>query len=311
MATIFYDKAPVEIQTLGPPVFRETLLASDCSVNFSNSTQPLYSVGRKGPLGQFPAGPRVGDISFNFLTSITGTFQNIKDAGSAARQGNIINYLADAIKRSPNSETSGVIVKCAGVSGVGFLNSYSFNVAANSISSSSASFSLFGSGDALPVSGRLTGIDVGVGAAATANQITSGIVHGRRTTMPPALATSIAAPGTISETATIYGADYSISFNHNPIYKIGQEFPSTTLYTTAAESLNVTEDLFNSGLAFDETAASYTLELKSLVQPAAQGLGYTTNPMKVRVTDAKQISTSATAGLDDIIRTQKTLTAAY
>ena len=309
MATIFYDKAPVEIQTLGPPIFRETLLASDCSVNFSNSTQPLYSVGRKGPLGQFPAGPRVGDISFNFLTTITGTFQQIKDAGNQARQGNIINYLADAIKRSPNSETSGVMVKCAGISGVGFLNSYSFNVAANSVSSSSASFSLFGSGDALPVSGRLTGIDVAVGNADTANTITTGIAHGRTTTMPNGLRTSIAAPSAASETATIYGADYSISFNHNPIYKIGQEFPSTTLYTTAAESINVTEDLFNSGLAFNELASSYTLDLKAL--PNHMGDQPSPNPMKVRLTNAKQISTSATAGLDDIIRTQKTLTAAY
>jgi len=61
--------------------------------------------------------------------------------------------------------------------------------------------------------------------------------------------------------------------------------------------------LFNSGLKYDETAASYNLELK--------GLSPTANPMLLRITDAKQINTSASVGLDDIIRTQKTLTAAY
>ena len=181
MARIFYDKAPVEIQALGTN-FRETLIATDCSINFNNSQSPIYSVGKKGPIGQFPSAARVGDISFNFLTTITGEFQNIVGIGvTSERNGNIINYLADAIKNSTDSEASGVIIKCANVSGVGFLNSYSFNTTANSISSSSAAFTLFGSGSDLPVSGRLSGVSAGV---AVGTSVTTGIAHGRYTTMP-------------------------------------------------------------------------------------------------------------------------------
>ena len=308
MARVFYDKAPVEIRVLGTN-YNETLVATDCSINFNNSQAPVFAVGKKGPIGQFPSAARAGDMSFNFLTTITGTFGQV--GAGTHRQGNIINYLADAIKNSTDSEASGVIVKCAGVSGIGFLNSYSFNTTANSISSSSASFTLFGSGSYLPVSGRLSGVstNVGIGTSPTDDAIATGIAHGRYTTMPSSLNTTIyqssAELGERYATGTIYSADYSINFNHTPIYKIGQEFPVTTFYTNASESINVSEDVFNSGLKYDETAADYAIQLKGLGNLGADP------GMFVRITDAKQISTAATVGLDDIIRTQKSLTAVY
>ena len=62
MATVFYDKAAVSVEwgDVG-----ETLLASDFTVNYSTSATPLYSIGSKGALGQFPSAARVGDVSFN------------------------------------------------------------------------------------------------------------------------------------------------------------------------------------------------------------------------------------------------------
>ena len=144
MATVFYDKASVNVEW---GATNETLLASDFTVNLSSSAQPLYAIGNKGALGQFPSSARVGDVSFNFITSLTGVHYGQK--------GNLINFLASGIKHSVGSMASGVTISGAGVKGVGFLNSYSFNVASNSISSSSASFTFFGSGSQLPVSGRL------------------------------------------------------------------------------------------------------------------------------------------------------------
>tara|TARA_R110002020_G_scaffold85730_1_gene211382 strand:+ start:11810 stop:12715 length:906 start_codon:yes stop_codon:yes gene_type:complete len=301
MAQIFYDKAAVQVREIGHEEESEVLMASDCSINFSNSISPLYSVGRKGPLGQLPSGPRVGDISFNFLTTITGTKNN-------SELGNVINKLASGIKNSTDSYASGVRISCAGVSGIGFLNSYSFNVTSNSISSSSASFTLFGSGDFLPVSGRLSGnANITPFDNGTAG-VTTGIAHGRFTQMPDTMNTVIydgrAASATASQTGTIYSADYSISFNHNPLYKIGQEFPTCTYYTTASESINVTEDIFDSGLTYTGIERSYVLDIKGLGGASSVG-------MKVPITAAKQINTTASVGLDDIIRTQKTLTAAY
>ena len=287
MATVFYDKAAVNV-SFGD--INETLLASNCSINFSSPSQPMYAIGKKGPLGQFPAGARAGDMSFGFITSITGTYN--------AQKGNIINFLASGIKNSSNSEASGVQLTCAGVTGYGFLNSYSLNVASNSVSTSSASFTFFGSGAQLPVSGFLYGetneTPTQTGLLAT------GVVHGRYTSLNP-LRTTIASP---TETANVFGADYSLSMAHNPVYKIGQEFPLTTFYTTAQESINVTEDIFDNNLAFDEIPKDMTLELKGLGNVGHGG-------MLIGVSGATQQGTSMTAGLDDIIRTQKTLTAAY
>ena len=295
MAQVFYDKAAVEVTVAG---LSETLLASDCSINFNNSLQPLYVIGNKGSLGHVPAGPRAGDISFNFLTTITGV--------NNGYSGNLINYLASGIKHSIGSTGSGIVVKCGGLSGKGFLNSYAFNVAANSVSTSSASFSFFGGfddSDGLPISGRLSGINT-VGIGNSTSLVATGIAHGVNTPLTT-LKTEIKAPegGGGDQEGTVYSADYSISFSHNPIYKIGQEFPTLTLYANASESINVAEDIFNSGLNYTGNAVSPMLTLK--------GVNNTVGGMEVQMISGQQVGTSASVGLDDIIRSQKTLTAAY
>ena len=293
MATVFYDKAAVSVDwgTAG-----ETLLASDFTVNLSSSQQPLYAIGGKGSLGLFPGAARVGDASFNFITTITGD--------NYGQAGNIINFLASGIKNSIGSTGSGVLISGAGVHGIGFLNSYSFNVASNSISTSSASFTFYGSATQDVLSGQLgdSTAKVGVGST-TSPRLGTGIAHGRYTPLTNLATTS-------PEVGTIFGADYSISFNHSPIYKLGQELPELTMYTTAQESINVTEDVFASGLKFDPAASDFTIELSGLATPA-QAASPGTTSMALKMISGKQVSTSMSAGLDDIVRTQKTLTAAY
>ena len=67
----------------------------------------------------------------------------------------------------------------------------------------------------------------------------------------------------------------------------------------------MTEDVFNSGLAFDEAnIAAINIDLKGLEANS-------NNKMQVGIKNAKQVSTSMSVGLDDIVRTQKSLTAAY
>ena len=295
---IFYDKAAVKVTVGGTS---EVLLASDCSVSFSSSVQPLYSIGKKGSLGQFPSAARVGEISFSFLTSMTGVHDE--------QGGNIINYLASGIKGSINSNASGALIQVAGLSGTGFLNSYSFNIASNSVSTSSASFTLFGSGEIsnnqqlnVPVSGRLANSDY---APISDNaRLATGIAHGRFTNLND-FRTELTGP---TSNGTVFSADYSISFNHNPIYKVGQEFPTCTYYTTAAEQMTVTEDIFNSGLSFsgvnvNNPNGNVNLNVKGLIDNNVQ--------MQIGMSGVNQINTSASAGLDDIVRTQKTLVAAY
>ena len=72
--------------------------------------------------------------------------------------------------------------------------------------------------------------------------------------------------------------------------------------------MTVTEDIFNSGLSFSGTnvngeAGNVNLNVKGLIDNNVQ--------MQIGMSGVKQINTSASAGLDDIVRTQKTLVAAY
>ena len=289
MATVFYDKAAVEVTHNG---VSEQLLATDCSLSFSNAQAPLYAIGSKGTLGQFPAGARQGDLSFSFLTTITGTYFGVN--------GNIINSLASGVKAaaSNTSEVSGVEIKFAGVSGSGYLNSYGVGVQSNSVSSSSCGFTFFGSGTQLPITGRL---DNFAGQTIQTGKLATGVAHGRYTNLDN-FATSITAG---DSAANVFGADYSISFNHNPVYKVGQEFPMTCLYTNAQETLGITEDVFQSGLAFDPAASNLTLTLSGLGgSPAGTSMG-------IGLSGVKQVSTAMSAGMDDIVRTQKNLTAVY
>ena len=292
MATVFYDKAAVEVTHNG---VTEQLLATDCSLNFSNNQQPLYIIGTKGPLGQFPSAARVGDLSFNFLTTITGNY--------FGHPGNLINTVASGIKNSASNgaETSGVTVKFAGVSGLGFLTSYSLGVASNSVSSSSAAFTFYGSGTQLPVSGRLTGV---VGDPLNTGALTTGIAQGRYTNLNN-FSTIISEPESATEIGTVFSADYSLSLGYNPVYKIGQEFPTTCFYVNAQESVSIAEDVFNSGLLFKETSQNLVMTVSGLGGP------WGTAGMEIGMSGVQQVSTSMQAGLDDIVRTQKTLTAAY
>ena len=159
-------------------------------------------------------------------------------------------------------------------------------------------------GEQLPISGRLG--DSTSFPLTDNTKLATGVAHGRYTPLT-SLRTTIGAgsPPMGEENGTVFGADYSISLNHNPIYKVGQEFPTTSLYTTAQESVNVTEDIFNSGLAFDETASDYTIDLHGLATAS------TNDKMQLKMISGKQVSTSMSAGLDDIVRSQKTLTASY
>jgi hypothetical protein len=296
MAQVFYDKTTVQVEYDG---VSETLLASNCTINYNNSLQPLYVLGNKGSLGHVPAGPRVGDISFDFLTSITGEVHGYP--------GNIINYLASGIKHSIGSTASGALVKCAGISGWGFLNSYAFNAQSNAISTSSASFGFFGgfdnpAGFTLPLSGRITGSDVEAGSSTST--VATGVAHGRYTTLSSLYTTITDTANAAQEVGELFAADYSISFAHNPIYKLGQETPLLTLYANASESINAVEDVYNSGLSYTGNETDYPLILESVDLNAA-------SDMRVTMVSGVQVGASVSVGLDDIARSQKTLTAAY
>ena len=139
-------------------------------------------------------------------------------------------------------------------------------------------------------------------------KLATGIAHGRYTDLDN-FATVLGSP---ADTANVFGAEYSLSLNYNPIYKVGQEFPATCLYTNAQESVTITEDVFNSGLPFDGLGNQQITLTVSGLPVIVPGLATVHLPgMEIGISGYKVVSTSMSAGLDDIVRTQKTLTAAY
>ena len=88
---------------------------------------------------------------------------------------------------------------------------------------------------------------------------------------------------------------------------MGQEFPAVALYANAQESLGLTENIFQSGLAFDQGGSDLTLSVSGLA-PLVAGGG---SSMNIGLAGATQVSTAMSAGMDDIVRTQKNLTSVY
>ena len=66
--------------------------------------------------------------------------------------------------------------------------------------------------------------------------------------------------------------------------------------------MDIAEDVFNSGLKFKEVAQNLVMTVS--------GLGGSSG-MEIGISGAQQVGTSMQVGIDDIVRTQKTLTAAY
>ena len=286
MASIRYDKIPLILEYDGRT---EKVLAYDCSLNEEATLQPAYSIGKQGIAEQTPAGARKASVSFSYTPVLTGY-------ATVGNEFNIINEAASKQKILKGTQATEVAIRFGGISGEGLLESYSVSLEPYAPVTCNVNFLLLGSGENIPVSGELISQDQAHKQADLASDVGHTAYSDFMAGESPATITSD------NQTGVLTSVNYSINFNYEPVYKLGQEFPSTFLYHSANERAEISENTFETGIAFTGKAENFDLEIKSLDNKTA---------MRIRMTRpiVKDSRLSISAG--DIANTSKTLNSFY
>jgi|TARA_B100000073_G_C23694955_1_gene557958 hypothetical protein len=291
MSSIRYDKIPVIIQ-YGSRT--EKILAYDCSLSEAAELQPVYSIGKKGIAEQTPAGARTASISFSYTPVLTGF---VNEKYKIKGDFNIINHVASGLKNSKKAQTSGISIRFGGISGEGLLSSYSFQLGPYAPVECSVNFELFGSGQDLPVTGELQSQTI---QRNEQSAIASGVGHSAFSAFMTA-----GSPATITssdETGILKSVDYSINFDYEPVYKLGQEFPSTFLFHSASEEVRVSENLYETGIEFTGKAENFHLNIKSIDNA---------NTISVNMDKPVLANAQLRVGAGGIAETEKTIRSFY
>ena len=107
MASIRYDKVPLVIEYDSRV---EKVLAYDCNLTEAADLQPVYAIGKKGIAEQTPQGARTASLSFSYTPVLSGYINKAKSRGDF----NIINHVANGLKSSKKSQSSGISIKFGG-----------------------------------------------------------------------------------------------------------------------------------------------------------------------------------------------------
>tara|TARA_B100000214_G_scaffold208273_1_gene151052 strand:+ start:18574 stop:19446 length:873 start_codon:yes stop_codon:yes gene_type:complete len=252
MASIRYDKIPLIIEY---GARTEKILAYDCSLSQAADLQPVKAIGFHGVAEQTPQGARTSSISFSYTPVLTGIV-NTKYGSTGSF--NTINEIASGLKNSKKSQTSGVMIKFGGISGEGLLSQYSLSMQPYSPVTCNVNFELFGTGTYVPISGELQESVIPKKDQDLANSVGHSAYSAFMTANSPATITSD------SQTGVLQSVEYNINFAYQPVYKLGQEFPSSFLYHSAVEEASITENVFETGIAFTGKAENFKLNVKSL-----------------------------------------------
>ncbi len=291
MASIRYDQIPLTIQ-YGSRT--EKILAYDCSLSETADLQPVYSIGKKGVAEQAPQGARTASVSFSYTPVLTGiTNERFKSKGDY----NIINGVASGLKTTKASQSSGVSLVFGGISGEGLLTSYSVSLEPYAPVQCSVNFELFGSGENIPASGELKAQSL---FRSPASALASGVGHSAYSSFMTAQS-----PATITssdETGILKSVNYSINFNYEPVYKLGQEFPSTFLYHSATEEARLMENVYETGIAFTGKSEKFHLDVKSIDN---------NNTISVNMENPVLMSTQLRVGSNGVAETEKTIRSFY
>ena len=214
---------------------------------------------------------------------------------------NIINRASNKQKTARGNQElevkhGTIAVRFGGISGEGLLESYSVSLEPYAPVTCNVNFLLLGSGENVPVSGELISQDQVHRQANLASHVGHTSYSDFMAGESPATITSD------NQTGVLTSVNYSINFNYEPVYKLGQEFPSTFLYHSANERAEITENTFETGIAFTGKAENFDLEIKTLDNKTA---------MRIRMTKpvVKDSKLSISAG--DIAGTSKTLNSFY
>ena len=290
MASIRYDKVPLVIEYDSRV---EKVLAYDCNLTEAADLQPVYAIGKKGIAEQTPQGARTASLSFSYTPVLSGYINKAKSRGDF----NIINHVANGLKSSKKPQSSGISIKFGGISGEGLLTSYSVSVSPYSPVECSVNFELFGSGQDVPVSGELSSQAV---SNTNNSSLASSVGHAAYSAFMAA-----GAPATITssdETGIVSDIDYSINFEYEPVYKLGQEFPSSFLYHSASEETTISENVHETGISFTGKSEDFKLNIKSLDN---------NNAMSIDMTSPVLTNVRIGASAGNTVQTEKTIRSFY
>ena len=112
-------------------------------------------------------------------------------------------------------------------------------------------------------------------------------------------------PATITssdETGILQSVDYAINFDYEPVYKLGQEFPSSFLFHSASQETRVSENLYETGIEFTGKAENFKLNIKSIDNA---------NAISVNMDKPVLANTQLRVGAGGIAQTEKTIRSFY
>jgi len=276
MARIYYDQCEIQVNGTG-------LLALSVNLNSDINLGPVYTLGKRKPFRrQITTGPQTNTFQISYLINPTGdpAFNTVRE---------IKNFI------SAPSSYDGVTVSFAGVTGQKcYLNNYSLKIEPNNVLTAQATYISYHPliSNTLLQAPRLINNPNSASANSIAHSSTSNLISGR----------TIFAKGTISElTGDLYSLNYAFSCNLTPIYVLGQQTPIEVKPIRGQETVNMTENLFNS-LVYTGTNIPLKINMSGILD---------SNSFTIEMPDAHINNSTMESSLDDIIKTTKTLVQYY
>jgi len=196
----------MQFKNIQVTVGTKNIMATDASVSERNSVTPIYFIGHKRPDLYSPSGPLNNQIQVNYIVEPENDINH-----------SLINEI-----RNYNLSSFPTRIVLGGITGAGYLNSYSINIEPNDIVTASATYNVF-----TPLTGTLSnqpnGINYNTGRG-------SGVAHSW--TVFPRMASG-------HLTGSIVSLDYSFSPNWRPVYKVGNPNPVEVKFIDAEETFDI------------------------------------------------------------------------
>lgn len=264
-----YDQVDVLINNSG-------ILAYDATITSSNSLKPVYILGRKNSLGQVPNGPVRSSINLSYL------IETFNDHGY-----NRIQYLKTGHENFNYPNDTLVI---AGLTGQGYLSSYSFSAAPNEPIFSTCSYECF-----VDLSGDLTQKSASTRYNTSSG---SGLAYGM---------TCFAFTSGNYAVIPEYDIKYNFKADWSPIYVLGSKSPSQVQFLSAEETFSITRDVYT-GMQFSGQAATGYFRATGNTDIDLIGLGYLNNDarylMSFNISGAQVVSHTVRISNSDIVKVE-------
>ena len=265
MSNILGNKIGILVNNTG-------ILASSATIAQTNTISNTYFLGGTTTNFTAPQGPYKTELSINYLPFI---------------EGDPNYHILNSLKTIRSGE--GIGINLGGVTGLFYLNNYSFKIGANSAIFLTCAYTCYN---------NLTGTFTGIQFNTTGN-------------INELIGTSCAITwgGAATEIDDIYSLDYQAQIGWKPSYKIGQKEPYKVTYLSMEETYNVeTENSFFIdfyGSMLGSVLSGYTsISLKPAIDTGA-------SPQVYSLSSSKLQSINIPISNSDVIRNRYTFIKNY